>query len=165
MLGLHPLGGSAACARSRPYYMPAQPPFKCGWLRRLILYPHPPGESAVPALRARRSLQHCVKSLRSACLIRLPYQTRPVRHRSCKLPQDLRRTAFPLSTTHNKHYVYFTQCSASFAPFAASTALPLPLKKGRRSILYAGCRRQASAVKEKKQDKLEYREDISYYFK
>ena len=73
---------------------------------------------------------HCVKSLRSACLIRLPYQTRPVRHRSCKLPQDLRRTAFPLSTRHNKHYVYFTQCSAPFAPSAASTALPPPpLKK------------------------------------
>ena len=110
---------------------------------------------------------HCVKSLRSACLIRLPYQTRPVRHRSCKLPQDLRRTAFPLSTIHNKHYVSFTQCSAPFAPSAAGTTLPPPppLKKGRRPILYAGCRRQASAVKEKKQDKLEYREDISYYFK
>jgi len=63
-----------------------------------------------------RSLRPWGKSLRSARLIRPPYQPWSRRHRACKVRQPLRRRHFPLFARHNH---IMSTCPKASAPWSS----------------------------------------------
>ena len=140
MLGLQPAKKTASfrSLRSKPtLFYTHPPPFKkrngCGKEEDQFLLPAaaniicpPTRYRPVPAATGTPVATHCVKSLRSACLIRRPYQDMAGLSQPLQKAQGLRQPAFPLSTRHKIYYVNFTQCSALFAPFAPPQAFRSP---------------------------------------